>query len=114
MDDCIFCKIASGLIPSKKVYEDENALAFYDVAPQAPVHVLVIPKTHTPNVAAYAAEDPERAGALFTLAARLASDLGVKEEGFRLITNCGKHGAQSVDHFHIHILGGAQLSEKLS
>ena len=113
MDDCIFCQIASGKIPSKKVYEDDDAFAFYDAAPQAPVHVLVIPKVHTPNVVAYAADDPERMGALFALAARLAKQLGLAKEGFRLITNCGAHGAQSVNHFHIHILGGAQLTATL-
>lgn len=113
MDDCIFCRIAAGEVPSQKLYEDERVLAFRDVSPQAPTHVLVIPKEHTPNAATCVASDPALLGQLFARAAQLAIELGLQDEGFRLVTNCGTHGAQSVEHFHIHILGGAQLDAKL-
>ncbi|MEA5065558.1 MAG: histidine triad nucleotide-binding protein [Eubacteriales bacterium] len=109
MDDCIFCRIAAGQIPCDKVYEDEQALAFRDIAPQAPVHMLVVPKAHMRNVAECERDHPELVGCLFSLAARLAAQEGLAKGGFRLVTNCGPDAAQSVDHFHIHILGGGQL-----
>ncbi len=113
MEDCIFCKIASGLIPSDKVYEDERIYAFRDIAPQAPVHVLVIPKAHYDNVKQCRDADAELMGRLFFVAANLAQSENIDESGFRLVTNCGPDGAQSVNHFHIHLLGGAQLSGKM-
>ena len=114
MDDCIFCRIAAGQIPCDKVYEDELALAFRDIAPQAPKHVLVIPKAHMRNIAECERDYPELVGRLFSLAARLAAQEGLAQSGFRLVTNCGPDAAQSVDHFHVHILGGGQLSGRMA
>ena len=110
MDNCIFCKILRGEIPSTKVYEDEKYYAFRDINPQAKEHILVIPKCHVKNVAQ---ADEALLGGLFYIAARIAENLGLNE-GFRLITNCGKHGAQSVEHLHVHILGGEQLGEDMN
>ena len=104
MEDCLFCKIAAGEIPSKKAYEDDEVLAFYDIAPQAPVHVLVIPKKHV--------SDAFLAGLLRT-AAKVAGELGLAESGFRLVSNCGADARQSVPHLHVHILGGKQLGDRM-
>ena len=111
--DCIFCKIVSGEIPSKKAYEDEKILAFYDIAPQAPVHILVIPKTHIDGADCVNAGNAEIVAHIFRKIPEIAKDAGLTE-GFRVVTNVGKHGCQSVRHLHFHILGGAQLSEKMS
>ena len=108
--DCIFCKIIAGEIPSAKVYEDEKTMAFRDVNPQAPKHVLIVPKKHMANVLEC---DGETAAALTKAIQKVAEIEGVTEDGFRLISNCGKHGCQSVNHLHIHLVGGAQLSEKM-
>ncbi|MDD2648550.1 MAG: histidine triad nucleotide-binding protein [Eubacteriales bacterium] len=114
MDSCIFCKIISGEIPSTKVYEDEYAYAFKDLNPQAPVHVLVVPKRHVKNLTeASKLSDNESAGFLRAVenTARL---LGLDEGGYRVIMNAGENGAQTVMHLHAHILGGAKLSEKMA
>ncbi|MDL2206292.1 histidine triad nucleotide-binding protein [Eubacteriales bacterium OttesenSCG-928-N13] len=113
MDDCIFCKIIDGQIPSTKVYEDDRALAFLDINPQAPTHIVVIPKAHMRNILECAAREDDLLGYLMGLVAQLAKDQGLADKGFRVITNCGEHGAQSVEHFHIHLLGGAQLNGKM-
>lgn len=113
LSDCIFCKIARGEIPSNKVYEDEHVLAFHDVSPQAPVHVLVIPKEHTENLLTAKALSSETLAALMRGAANAAEALSLSEDGFRIISNCGKHACQSVPHVHIHVLGGKQLSETM-
>lgn len=110
MDNCIFCKILRGEIPSQKVYEDEKCYAFRDIHPQAKEHVLVIPRQHVRNVAE---ASPELLGTVFHTAAKVAGLLGLSE-GFRLVTNCGKHGAQSVEHLHVHVLGGEQLGEDMN
>ena len=110
MENCIFCKILNGEIPSNKVYEDEKYYAFRDINPQAKEHILVIPRQHVKNVAQ---ADAELLGGLFYTAARVAEQIGLTE-GFRLVTNCGKHGAQSVEHLHVHILGGEQLGEDMN
>ena len=107
MENCLFCKIAAGVIPSTKVYEDEQVLAFRDIAPQAPVHVLVLPKKHMANVLEC---DGKTMAALLNAIQIIAKQEGVAEDGFRIVSNCGKNGAQSVDHLHIHLMGGAQLS----
>lgn len=113
MQDCLFCKIAAGQIPSGKVYEDEICYAFRDINPQAPTHILIIPKEHMANVVECAGRTDGLLGRLFQAAARIAQDQGLDEKGFRLVTNCGEYGAQSVHHFHIHLLGGRQLSGQM-
>ena len=113
MENCLFCKIIRGEIPSTKVYEDEHVYAFRDINPQAPVHVLIVPKQHMDNALALE-EHPETAAQVFKAVAAIAKMEGVAENGFRVITNCGKDGAQSVNHLHFHLLGGTQLSEKMN
>jgi histidine triad (HIT) family protein len=107
MSDCIFCKIVEGKIPAKKVYEDDNILAFHDINPAAPVHVLVIPKPHIESLADCHAEHAEMLGGLFVKVAEIAAGLGLKD-GFRTIVNSGRVGGQEVYHLHAHILGGEQ------
>ena len=113
MNDCLFCKIAAGQIPSTKVYEDETVLAFRDIAPQAATHILVIPKAHMDSVAAITAENSAVVAHIFEVIAKIADQEGLVD-GFRVISNCGQHGCQSVKHLHFHILGGQQLSEKMA
>ena len=110
--DCIFCKIVNGDIPSNKVYEDDTVLAFHDIAPQMPVHVIVIPKTHIESAADITAENSSVIGHVFEVIAKIAKDLGL-DNGFRVINNCGENGGQTVNHIHFHIIGGTKLSEKL-
>ena len=110
MDDCIFCKIASGAIPSKKVYEDDQLIAFHDIAPQAPVHVLVVPKKHIPGVNELAAEDLALVGHVYSVIQQLVRELKIDESGYRVVVNSGKDGSQSVPHLHFHILGGRLLA----
>ncbi len=109
MPDCVFCKIANGLIPSSKVYEDDRYYAFRDISPAAPVHVLVIPKQHTANVLEGAAV-PGLMDGLMAVAASIARQEGLEEGGFRLVINTGDDGGQSVHHLHLHILGGRALA----
>jgi len=111
MDSCIFCRILSGEIPSNKVYEDESVYAFRDIQPQAPVHVLIVPKEHMPDVMAL---DEATAARLLAASKAIARAEGISQSGFRLVTNCGEHGAQSVKHLHLHLLGGAQLGGKMA
>ena len=113
MNDCIFCKIAQGQIPSKIAYEDENVMAFYDQDPQAPVHVLVIPKEHIADSAAQiTAENSAAVAHIFEVIAKIAAQEGL-DEGFRVITNSGKAAGQTVPHLHFHILAGTEMAEKL-
>lgn len=107
--DCIFCKIISGDLPSKKVYEDEKVLAFHDINPIAPVHVLIIPKKHISSVLAIQAEDKELIGHIHLVAQQVAEQMDLHASGFRVITNIGEHGQQTVHHLHYHIIGGRQL-----
>ena len=114
MEDCIFCKIARGEIPSSKVYEDEQVVAFNDLNPQAPVHVLIVPKAHYANLNE-AGDMPEALlAALLRAASRIAAQLGLDKSGYRIVSNCGPDACQSVQHLHIHLLGGAKLAEKMS
>ena len=106
MSDCIFCKIIKGEIPAKKLYEDDELLAFYDVNPQAPVHFLVIPKKHIENIMELDAADTALLGRLLFKAQELAAGNGCAEKGARFVINCKSDGGQSVDHLHCHILGG--------
>ena len=106
MENCIFCKIIAGDIPSKKVYEDEHALAFWDIDPAAPVHVLVIPKKHIKSAIDLSPEDGELIAHLFKVVKKVAQALNIDESGFRLATNVGEDGGQSVHHLHFHVLAG--------
>lgn len=106
--DCVFCKIASGEIPSKKAYEDESVLAFYDLDPQAPVHILIIPKHHITSVAEITPENSAIVAHIFEVAAKLAKENNLTE-GFRVVANTGKDGGQSVPHLHFHLLGGRSM-----
>ncbi len=113
MENCLFCKIVKGDIPSTKVYEDELILAFRDIAPQAPTHILVIPKAHIGSVAEITAENSAVVAHIFEVIPKIAAAEKL-EKGFRIVSNCGQHGCQSVKHLHFHILGGAQLTEKMA
>ena len=110
--DCIFCKIIKGEIPSKKVYEDEVCYAFLDIAPQAPVHCLVVPKEHISSANAINIENADKVATIFTVIPKIAEMLELKN-GYRVITNVGEDGCQSVKHIHFHILGGKKLSENM-
>ncbi len=110
--DCIFCKIANGEIPSNKVYEDESVVAFHDIAPQTPVHIIVIPKQHIACAADITEENSAVIAHIFEVISLLAKELKL-ENGFRIINNCGEHGGQTVGHIHFHILGGKKLGEKI-
>jgi histidine triad (HIT) family protein len=111
--DCIFCKIAAGEIPSKKVYEDEDMLAFHDIEPEAPVHVLVIPKCHIPSMDGVTAENSAVVAHIFEVIAGVAKAEGL-ENGYRVVSNCGEHAGQTVHHLHFHILGGRQLALEMA
>ena len=113
MENCLFCKIVKGDIPSTKVYEDDLVYAFRDIAPQAPTHILVIPKAHIGSVAEVTAENSSVVARIFEVIPQIAAAEGL-EKGFRVVSNCGEHGCQSVKHLHFHILGGAQLAEKMA
>lgn len=112
MDNCLFCKIAAGEIPSTKVYEDDDVLAFRDINPQAPVHILVIPKTHIGSVAEINGENIAAASRCLEVIGQIAEQEGLKN-GFRVISNCGEDAGQTVSHLHFHILGGKNMGEKL-
>ncbi|CAN5788300.1 histidine triad nucleotide-binding protein [soil metagenome] len=108
--DCLFCKIAAGDIPAVIVHDDELVLAFRDIAPKAPTHILVIPREHIASSAELTDEHGRMLGRLFAVGAQLARDAGVAQSGFRLVTNSGPGAGQSVDHLHFHLLGGRQMS----
>lgn len=109
MSDCIFCKIAAHEVGSDAVYEDEEFLAFRDINPMAPTHVLLIPKKHMSSLLDVPEQDASLAGRMLTLAAKLARQLGLAEDGFRVVINTGKLGGQTVGHLHFHLLGGRAL-----
>ncbi len=109
MSDCIFCKIISNEIPSKKVYEDEYILAFYDISPQAPTHVVIIPKFHIKSMNEITKEHSNLLGHIHVSIKNIANELGLSEEGYRIVNNCGELGGQTVDHLHFHLLGGRAL-----
>jgi histidine triad (HIT) family protein len=109
MDDCIFCKIIAGQIPGKKIYEDNEMLAFHDVNPQAPAHFLLVPKKHIRNLMELEAGDTALAGRLLNKAQELAKEQGCGEKGARFVINAKSDGGQTVDHLHIHVLGGRAL-----
>ena len=111
MTDCIFCKILKGEIPSKKVYEDELVYAFQDIAPAAPVHVLIIPKEHLCCLNEANSEHQALLGHILLTAKKLAKDLGVAESGYRIVNNCGENAGQTVFHLHFHLLAGDTFSK---
>ena len=111
--DCLFCKIIAGEIPSKKVYEDEYCFAFSDIAPQAPTHILVVPKLHIASLDGVTEENAEYVKQISVAIPKIAKAAGLSG-GYRVITNIGEDGAQSVKHLHFHILGGKKLSENMA
>ena len=113
MENCLFCKIIAGDIPSTKVYEDDSVLAFRDIAPQAPTHILVIPKTHIPSVDGITAENSAVVAHIFEVIPQIAKAEGLKD-GYRVVSNCGDHAGQTVKHLHFHILGGKQLALEMA
>ena len=111
MQDCIFCKIVRKEIPSKVVYEDDRLLAFRDVNPLAPVHVLIVPKQHVTNILDINEENIDLIGHIHLVANKLAREAGIAEGGFRIVTNCNKDGGQIVFHLHYHLIGGEELRD---
>ena len=109
IENCLFCKIAAGTIPSKIVYQDQDVVAFEDINPQAPHHILLIPRRHIASMAELTIEDGLVLVALFTTAARLARELGIAESGYRFVANVGPDAGQSVFHLHFHLLGGRKM-----
>ncbi|MCC5910334.1 MAG: histidine triad nucleotide-binding protein [Clostridiaceae bacterium] len=110
MSECIFCKIVKGEIPTTILYEDDKVVAFKDINPMAPSHLLVIPRKHIKSIAdATDGDVQEILPAIFKAINHLATELGLSEEGFRIVNNCGKQGGQTVDHLHFHLLGGRQM-----
>jgi len=110
MSDCIFCKIAAGEIPADKMYEDEHVLAFKDVKPQAPTHILLIPKAHYASLNEVPEQEKELVGHLLMTARRIAGELGIDGEGFRIVLNTGPNSGQEVYHIHFHLLGGRAMT----
>ncbi len=113
MEDCIFCKIAQGQIPSTFLYEDDQIVVINDINPQTPVHMLVLPKKHIQSLAAAQEEDRDLLGHMLMTAKHMAQERGIAESGFRIIINTGRDGAQTVTHLHMHIMGGKQLPEQM-
>ena len=113
MEDCIFCKISKGEIPSEKVYEDEEVLAFKDIHPAAPIHILVIPKKHIAKVTDIMPEDEALVGKMYTVINKIAKEQEFAEDGFRIIINCGRDAGQEVMHLHFHILAGTKMGPKI-
>lgn len=113
MTDCIFCKIVAKEIPSQVVYEDEEIMAFNDIHPIAPVHILIIPKKHLESVKDITEDDKELLGKMFVAIQRLAAEKGIADKGFRVVTNSGPDGGQVVGHLHFHLIGGKTLGSKI-
>jgi histidine triad (HIT) family protein len=111
--DCIFCQIAAGKIPSELLYEDEELVAFRDINPQAPTHLLIVPRKHIPSSAELDTADLPLIGRMVTVANRLAEEAGIEKTGYRLVINCGEEGGQVVPHLHLHLLGGKRLAGRL-
>lgn len=113
MNDCLFCRIMSGEIPSTKVYEDETIYAFRDIAPMAPVHILIVPKAHIASAADITAENADLVAHIFAVIPQIAAAEGL-ENGFRVVTNSGADACQSVQHLHFHLLGGAKMADRMA
>ena len=114
MNDCLFCKVINKEIPSSIVYEDDEILAFRDIHPVTPVHILVIPKKHITSLAHLEKEDEAVIGRIYTVINEIAKKEGILEKGFRVIVNCGEDGGQEVKHLHFHLLGGKMLGAKIA
>lgn len=114
MQDCIFCKIINKEIPSNVVYEDDEIIAFRDIHPVTPVHILVIPKKHITSLANLEKEDEAIVGKIYGVINKIAKQEGILEKGFRVIVNCGEDGGQEVQHLHFHLLGGKKLGVKIA
>ena len=114
MKDCLFCKIINGEVQSQKVYEDEEIYAFNDINPVAPIHILVIPKKHIASLAHMQEGDEEIIARIYKVINIIAEEQGVKEEGYRVIVNCGKNGGQEVMHLHFHLLAGKKMGLKIA
>ena len=108
-DNCLFCKIAAGSVPANIAYQDENYVAFHDINPQAPTHILIIPRTHVPTLNDLTVEHKQMIGGMFVVAARLAKEAGIDQAGWRVVFNCNHGAGQSVYHVHLHLLGGRPL-----
>jgi histidine triad (HIT) family protein len=113
MDDCVFCKIVAGEIPTDVLYQDEGLIAFRDINPLAPTHLLIIPKKHIPSLAELSDAEMPLIGHMAKVANQLAREEGIFESGYRIAISCGKQGGQEVPHLHMHLLGGRQLSDAL-
>lgn len=113
MEDCIFCKIINKQIPSEIVYEDDEIIAFKDIQPVAPIHVLIVPKKHIASIMELSKDDKELIGKIYLVAQKLSIQLGVNEDGFRVVTNCGENAGQTVKHIHFHLLGGKKLAQTM-
>jgi histidine triad (HIT) family protein len=110
MAECIFCKIAAKELPATMVYEDEKLVAFRDINPQAPTHIVIIPRKHISSTNELGEDDDNTVGYLARIAARLAGEEEIAERGYRLVLNCGREAGQSVDHLHLHLIGGRRLA----
>ena len=111
--NCIFCKIAAGEIPGEILYQDEELIAFRDIEPLAPIHLLIIPRRHIPSLTHLSNTDASLIGHMVIIANQLARDEGIAGSGYRLVINCGEHGGQIVPHLHMHLLGGKRLSDSM-
>ena len=109
MSDCLFCKIINGEIPSEKVFENDMVYAFRDIEPQAPEHIVIVPKKHITCANDISSENSQYVAAIFEAAAKIAKQLGISERGYRIVNNCGEDGGQTVMHLHFHLLGGRQF-----
>lgn len=109
MEDCLFCKIVAGDIPSTKVYEDDKVYAFNDIEPQAPIHIIIVPKVHISSSNELTDDNAEVIGHIFAVAAKIAKEKGFAEKGWRIVNNCGEDGGQTVGHLHFHLLAGRNL-----
>ena len=113
MEDCVFCKIVDGKIPSNKVFENDEILAFKDINPAAPIHILVIPKKHIKSINEIENKDEDLIGKIFTVIGDIARKQGFADDGYRVISNCGVNGGQEVPHLHFHVIGGKKLGSKI-
>ena len=110
MDDCLFCKIIKGEIPSEKIYEDDCVYAFSDISPQAPHHTVIVPKIHIPSANEISPENSAYVAKIFEAVPKIAKSLGYSERGYRVVNNCGDDGLQTVKHLHFHLMGGRKFS----
>ncbi|GAA0685920.1 MAG: histidine triad nucleotide-binding protein [Clostridium cadaveris] len=110
MGNCIFCKIINGEIPSQKVYEDDVVFAFKDISPEAPFHILIVPKCHIRNINEINNDNSHIIAHIFEVINKITVEQGIDKDGYRVVSNCGEHGGQTVDHLHFHLLGGRNLA----